>query len=242
MAFRGHGPPDDPDAYWRRRFFILGGGFAVLMLVAWLFGSGGPSRQASQTAAARASTAAREAQGSLPSAAYGMPHQARPSLSASATPSPSPTGGAAGTPSPSASASVKASAAGKQCPAGSVVLSLFTSQPDYRPAEQPTFNVYAVSTSSAACQLKYGPAAVRVLVTRRGKVVWDSTACKATNQGARTVHLAPGVPQVVTLSWNRKASAQSCAGALPSGQWGTFQAVAQADGHPSPVRSFQLLR
>jgi hypothetical protein len=244
MAFRGHGPPDDPDAYWRRRFFILGGGFAVLMLAAWLFGSGGPSRQASQTAAARASTAAREAQGSLPSAAYGAPYQARPPLSASATPSPSPTGSAAGTPSPSpsASASAKASAAGKQCPAGSVVLSLFISQRDYRPAEQPTFNVYAVSTSPAACQLKYGPAAVRVLVTRRGKVVWDSTACKATNQGAQTLHLTPGVPQVVTLSWDRKASAQSCAGALPSGQSGTFQAVAQVDGHVSPVRSFQLLR
>jgi hypothetical protein len=248
MAFRGHGPPDDPDAYWRRRFFILGGGFAVLMLAAWLFGSSGPSRQASQTAAARASTAAREAQGSLPSAAYGTPYQARPPLSASATPSPSPTGGAVGAPSPSpsasasASASAKASAAGKQCPAGSVVLSLFTSQPDYRPAEQPTFNVYAVSTSPAACQLKYGSAAVRVLVTRRGKVVWDSTACKATSQGARTVHLTPGVPQVVTLSWNRKASSQSCAGALSSGQWGTFQVVAQVDGHASTVRSFQLLR
>jgi hypothetical protein len=244
MAFRGHGPPDDPDAYWRRRFFILGGGFAVLMLAAWLFGSGGPSRQASPTAKARASAAAREAQGSLPSAAYGLPYQARLSLSASATPSPSLTGSAVGTPSPSpsASASAKASAAGRQCPTGSVVLSLFTSQPDYRPAEQPTFNVYAVSTSPAACQLQYGPAAVRVLVTRRGKVVWDSTACKATHQGSRTVHLTPGVPQIVTLSWNRKASAQSCAGALSGGQWGTFQVVAQADGHPSPVRSFQLLR
>ena len=198
----------------------------------------------SQTTAVRASAAAREAQGSLPSAAYGTPYQARPPLSASATPSPSPTGSAAATPSPSpsASASAKASAVGKQCPAGSVVLSLFTSQPGYRPAEQPTFNVYAVSTSSAACQLKYGPAAVRVLVTRRGNVVWDSAACKATHQGARTVHLTPGVPQVVTLSWNRKASAQSCTGALPSGQRGTFQVIAQADGHASPVRTFQLLR
>jgi hypothetical protein len=242
MAFRGHGPPDDPDAYWRRRFFILGGGLAVLTLAAWLFGSGGPSRQASQTAAARASTAAREAQGSLPGAAYGMPYQARPSLSASATPSPSATGSAAGAPSPSSSASAKASAAGKQCPGSSVVLSLFTSQPGYQPAEQPTFNVYAVSTSPTACQLNYGPAAVRVLVTRRGQVVWDSAACKATHQGARAVHLTPGVPQVVTLSWDRKASAQSCAGALPSGQQGTFQVVAQADGHASPVRSFQLLR
>jgi hypothetical protein len=44
------------------------------------------------------------------------------------------------------------------------------------------------------------------------------------------------------ISWNRKASAQSCAGTLPSGQQGTFQVVAQADGHASPVRSFQMLR
>jgi hypothetical protein len=238
---RGHSGPDDPDAYWRRRFFILGGGLAVLMLLAWLFGSGGPSRQASQAAAAHASMAARQERGSLPSAAYGTPYGARPSQSASTTSLPSISDRSTDSPSPSASAAARASGAVKHCPAASIVLSLFTSQPSYQPKEEPAFDVYAVSTSATACQLRYGPAAVRVVVTRHGKVVWDSAACKTTRQGARMVRLAPGVPQEVELAWNRKAAARSCAGSLPSGEQGTFQAVAQADGHSSPARSFKLV-
>jgi hypothetical protein len=238
---RGHYGPDDPDAYWRRRFFILGGGLAVLMLLAWLFGSGGPSRQASQAAAVHASMAARQARESLPSAAYGTPYGAKPSQSASTTPFPSISDSSTGSPSPSASTAARASGAVKHCPAVSIVLSLFTSQPSYQPKEQPTFDVYAVSTSASACQLRYGPATVRVVVTRHGRVVWDSAACKTTRQGARTVHLAPGVPQEVELTWNRKAATRSCAGSLPQGEWGTFQAVAQADGHSSPIRSIKLV-
>lgn len=245
MTFRGNSEPDDPDAYWRRRFFILGGGLAVLMLLAWLFGGGGPSKQATQAAAVRASAAARQARGSLPSAAYGTPYGAASASSAPwDTPSPS------ASPSPTASASPSASAgaaAGKpgpggQCAAGSVVLSLFTSQPVYQSGQAPTFNVYAVSTSASSCRLKYGPAAVRILVTRSGKMVWDSGACQAARQHAPTVHLAPGVPQEVAVSWNRTAPGRSCAGMLPHSGSGTFEAVAQADGHSSPVRSFRIVR
>lgn len=258
IAFRNNGEPDDPDAYWRRRFFILGGGLAVLMLLAWLFGGGGPSKQATQTAAARAAAAARQEQGSLPSAAYGSPYgasasaapwdtpSASPSATASAGPSPSASASGKPSPSPSASSSAAAAAAKKpgkdgQCAAGSVVLSLFTSQATYQAGQEPTFNVYAVSTSPAACRLTYGPAAVRVLVTRSGKVVWDSRACPAARQGAQAVHLTPGVPQEVALSWNPKAPGRSCAGTLPHGGSGTFEATAQAAGHSSPVRSFKLL-
>jgi hypothetical protein len=238
---RGHGDPGDPDAYWRRRFFILGGGLAVLMLLAWLFGSGGPSRQASQAAAAHASMAARQARESLPSAAYGTPYGAKPSQSASTTPFHSISDSSTHSPSPSASAGAQTPGAGKHCPAASIVLSLFTSQSSYQSREQPTFDVYAVSTSASACQLRYGLAAVRVVVTGHGKVVWDSAACKTTRQAARMVNLAPGVPQEVELAWNRKAAARSCAGSLPRGERGTFQAVAQADGHSSPIRSFKLV-
>ncbi|HEX6451154.1 MAG TPA: hypothetical protein VF060_17015 [Trebonia sp.] len=238
---RGRGDPGDPDAYWRRRFFILGGGLAVLMLLAWLFGSGGPSRQASQAAAAHASMAARQTRESLPSAAYGTPYGARPSQSASTTPFPSISDSPTNLPSPSASGAARASGAGRPCPPASIVLSLFTSQPSYQPEEQPTFDVYAVSTSASACQLRYGPAAVRVVATRQGKVVWDSAACQTTRQTARMVNLAPGVPQEVELAWNRQAAARSCAGSLPPDEWGIFQAVAQADGHSSPIRSFKLV-
>lgn len=204
------------------------------MLLAWMFGSGGPSRQQSQTAAVRASAATRQAQGSLPSAAYGSPY-------APPSPSPSPSLKPSPSPSPSASAAAKAAGARKRCPAGSVVLSLFTSQPGYRPQQPPKFIVYAVSTTASGCKLAYGPGAVRVRVSRHGKVVWDSASCKAAHQGTRTVRLEQGVPQEVALSWNRSASTESCAGRLPSGSTGTFEAVANADGFSSPARSFKLL-
>jgi hypothetical protein len=243
LTKRDSNGPDDPDAYWRRRFFILGGGLGVLMLVAWLAGGGGgPSKQASQTAATHAATAARQERSSLPGAGLSSP-------SALASPSPSPSRSASARPvvshtpsaKPSASASGTAKAGGKRCPAGSMVLSLFTSAGSYRPSEQPKFTVYSVSTSAAPCTMAFGPGAVRVVVTRRGHVVWNSASCKSSDQGQQTAEFSQGVPQEVSLTWNRKASAQSCAGTLVPGEWGTFQAVAKANGHSSPVRTFKLL-
>jgi hypothetical protein len=122
-----------------------------------------------------------------------------------------------------------------------VVLTVVTSQSAYRSGEQPKFSVYAVSTSASGCRLRYGPGAVRLVVTRHGKVVWNSAACQAAHQGARTVRLDQGVPQEVALSWDRKASGRSCAGTLSHGSSGTFEAAASADGFSSPSRSFKLL-
>lgn len=236
ITFRSNGEPDDPNAYWRRRFFILGGGLAVLMLLAWLFGGGGPSKQASQTAAARASAAAQRNRDSLPSAATGQPS---PGPSSSASPS------ATFSPSPSASGTLAAGkapgkGAGTACAAGRVVLSMFTGQPDYQAGQEPVFHVYAVSTSQSACRMKYGPSAVRILVTQHGKKVWDSAACPGAGAGAQVTTLTPGVPQGVTLTWNPKAHGR-CAGTLSPGGSGTFEAMATADGHFSPVRSFKVL-
>src|SRR3984957_18348140 len=60
----------DPSAYWRRRFFILGGGVAVLGLCAWLFPGGHPAAPRA-SATAQASMAALAKRGDLPPAAYG---------------------------------------------------------------------------------------------------------------------------------------------------------------------------
>src|SRR5262249_21934792 len=157
---------------------------------------------ASQAAAGQASAAASEGRESLPRVAYGTPYGAQPSRSPSATPSPSVSGSASPSATPSPSSSAAATAKAGPCPAGNAVLSLFTSQPSYRSGQQPKFNVYAVSTSASACQLKYGSAAVRVVVTRQGKVIWDSAACKTTQGSAGMVSMAPGVPQEVSLAWN----------------------------------------
>ena len=76
-ANRRSGRPADPSAYWRRRFFILGGGLAVLAVLAWQFTGKGPS--AGTPAAVGSSMAALQAGETLPSAAYGSP-AAAPSL------------------------------------------------------------------------------------------------------------------------------------------------------------------
>jgi hypothetical protein len=240
-ANRRSGRPTDPSAYWRRRFFILGGGLTVLAVLAWQFTGKGPS--AESPAADGSSMAALQAGETLPSAAYGSP-AAVPSLTTPAeippttppvTPSATPS---SAKPKPSASAST--TAAGPSCAPGDIVLTLVTSQASYGRTAQPEFHVYAVSTASSPCQLAYGAGSVRVVVTMHGQVVWDSSACKAA--AAQPVQFQLGVPQLLTVSWNRQATGPSgCAGSLPAGATGTFDAVAQTAGQSSQVRTFKLV-
>lgn len=243
-ANRDPGGPADPSAYWRRRFFILGGGLAVLAVLAWQFSGSGPDPSAA-SAAARSSMAALRMGETLPPEAYGSP-AAAPSLTTpaevpptSAPPSPSPSA----TPTrakPSAKATPSGAAAGRSCAPGDIVLSLLTSQASYGKAAQPQFLVYAVSTAKSPCQLPYGPGSVRVVVTRHGHVVWDSAACRSAV--GKPVQFQLGVPQPLTISWNRQAASPSgCAGSLSPGATGTFDAVAMMAGRSSQVRAFKLV-
>ena len=228
--------PTNPSAYWRRRFFILGGGLTVLAVLAWQFTGKGPS--GGTPAADGASMAALQAGETLPSAAYGSP-AAEPSLTTPAeippTTAPPVTPSAA-----KSSAKPKPTAAGPSCAPGDIVLTLVPSQASYGQAAQPQFNVYAVLTASSPCQLPYGAGSVRVVVTRHGQVVWDSSACKAAAD--KPVQFQLGVPQLLTISWNRQSTGPSgCAGSLPIGATGTFDAVAQTAGQSSQVRTFKLV-
>lgn len=120
------------------------------------------------------------------------------------------------------------------------MLTLVTTRASYGQTAQPEFHIYAVSTASRACQLPYGAGSVRVVVTRHGQVVWDSSACKAA--AAKPVQFQLGVPQLLTVSWNRQATGPSgCAGSLSAGATGTFDAVAMTAGQSSEVRSFKLV-
>lgn len=232
----------DPEAYWRRRFFILVGGIVVLVGIAWLLsGKGHGTPSASPATALRAGD-------TLPSAAYGNAWPgATPTLGTSpsaavskAQPTPSPASSSGGT-SQTPVANISSGAAGSRCAPADIVLSLFTSQASYTQSAQPQFDVYAVSTASSPCQMAYGPGSVRVVVTRHGQVVWDSSACGS--PAAKTVQFQRGVPQMLTITWNRAASSPSgCAGSLAPGAWGTFDAVAMSGGQASPVRTFTLSR
>jgi hypothetical protein len=243
------GRPADPNAYWRRRFFILGGGLVLLAVLAWFFtGAQGPS--AGTSAAAQASMAALQGNDTLPSVAYGSAW-AGPSAKPSVTARPRPTVKVGAKPTESAKAKDRGAAGkrsgatstatrGSGCSPADIVLSLVTSQASYSQDEQPRFEVFAVSTAPGDCQLAYGPKSVRVVVTYLGQVKWDSAGCAAA--AAKPVLFKRGVPQVLTISWNRAAKAPAgCAGDLPAGAWGTFQAVATTAGQSSPARTFKLL-
>jgi hypothetical protein len=218
--------------YWRRRFLILCAGVVALGVCAWLIpGAHTPSRRAA--ADVRQSVAALNKRLALPTAAYG---------SAWASPTPS-------TPPPTAPAILatthpaiggQPSAAGTaRCAPDSIVLSLLTSQASYRRGARPAFSVYAVSTAAAACTLSFGAGAVRVIVTRKGHVVWDSAACRPAP--ARPARFTLGVPQVLALTWNPRATRPSgCGGSLKAGGSGPFDAVALSHGQSSPVRAFKM--
>jgi hypothetical protein len=231
----------DPEAYWRRRFFILVGGLVVLVGIAWLLSGKGHGTQASSP------TTALRAGDTLPSAAYGSAWPgATPTLGTSpsaavsnAQPAPSPTSGASISQTPVANTS--SGTVGSRCAPADIVLSLLTSQASYTQSERPQFDVYAVSTASSPCQMAYGAGSVRVVVTRNGQVVWDSRSCGS--PAATTVQFQRGVPQLLTVTWNRAATSPSgCAGSLAQGASGTFDAVALTAGQSSPVRTFTLSR
>jgi hypothetical protein len=133
-----------------------------------------------------------------------------------------------------------ASAAGAPlCAPSAIVLSLFTSQASYAQGARPAFSVYAVSTAAAACTLSFGAGAVRVIVTRNGHVAWDSAACRPAP--ARPARFALGVPQVLALTWDSRATRPAgCGGSLTAGESGTFDAVAMIHGQSSPVRAFTI--
>ena len=233
----------DPESYWRRRFFILVVGLVLVGGITWVLsvmagpvkpiqvagkGHGGPS----------ASLSVRD---TLPAAAYGAPSAGGP-LSGGASAAATPTAASSRSASAGGSATVHA-APGRTCSPASIVLSLFTAQSRYSAGQQPRFEVYAVSTAPGTCELAYGPSGVRVVVTRKGQVMWDSAACAP--QGRAPVAPGParftqGVPRVTAITWDRRASRSGCAGAVPAGASGTFDAVAMADGMSSQVRAFSL--
>jgi len=233
---------DDGRAYWRRRVFILCGGVVALGVCAWLF-PGARQPSAHEAAATRASMATLNRQQRLPPAASG-PAWPRPSAPASPAAAAKPANalGAKKTPTkPNYRPSAVPAPGVAPCTPADVVLSLFTSQPSYAKGARPSFSVYAVSMSAAACTLTYGAGSVQVVVTRHGQVVWDSAACKPS--AVKAVRFTPGVPQVLTLVWNPEVTQPTgCAGSLPFGSSGALDAVAMSHGQSSPVRPFTLDR
>jgi len=117
-------------------------------------------------------------------------------------------------------------------------MTLFTTKPSYASAERPVFEVYAVSTSASECAFRFGPGVVHVLVSQRGRVVWNSAECRpaATNE----VRMQRGVPAEMSVTWNRHAP-YGCRGWLVGHPTGRFTATARSGAQSSPATDFELV-
>jgi hypothetical protein len=255
-TYSDEGDTGQPDSYWRRRVITLAAGLSLLGLLAWAFSGGGgkPVNPAAKTS---------QASGVLPAAAYsgapspsnGVTGSASPGSvtgrsPASGLPSLSPTSSpgsrssAGGKPRASASGQAGAAAGsgpqqGGGCSPRAVVLSLFTSRPDYYGGQDPEFELYAVSTASGACPFDTSPEKLHVVVMSSGRIIWDSADC-ARGQANRVAELRRGVPAQESVSWNRTISLPGCVTLASAARPGTYQVQARTDIVASPVRTFKL--
>jgi hypothetical protein len=254
-AYRDETEEDDtyrPDSYWRRRVITLAAGLSLVGLLAWAFSGGGgkPVTPAPKTS---------QASGVWPAAAYsGAPSPSNDATGsaapgsvtgrspASGLPSPSSPPSAGGKPTTSAPASGRAGVAagsgpqpGGGCSPAAVVLSLFTSRPDYHSGQDPEFELYAVSTASGACPFDTSPKRFHLVVMSSGRIIWDSADC-ARGHGHRVTELRRGVPTQETVSWNRTISLPGCVTLAAAARPGTYQVQARTATVASPVRTFKL--
>jgi hypothetical protein len=202
--------------YWRRRFLALAVGMAVLALLAWAFsGAIGASRAASDspprkpthhTVASRSTTS--------PSATPSITPSQHPTKSASPKParhkSPKPTPSATHSTRPPAAHKKTTAKGGLQpCPAGAVVLSLFSSQGSYATGQTPQFQIDVVSTAADSCTFDIGARHVVLQISQGSHLVWTSAQC-AEGTASLIVTLRRGVPTIVPMTWDGRRSSAGC--------------------------------
>jgi hypothetical protein len=267
-AYRDDNDTDQPDAYWRRRVITLFAGLTLLGLLAWAFSGGGgkpasPAPKNSQASGILPAVAYSGAPTSpSPNAGGSGPALASPAASLpfpTVTPSSgagrSGSGTTVGKPAARRPAAGQAGAGnvapaaasgggvepGGGCSPGSMVLSLFSSRPDYYAGQDPEFNIYAVSTASRACSFDVSPARLHVVVMSSGRVIWDSADCTR-GEPNRVAEFSRGVPVQGSVTWNRTISLPGCVTLASAAHPGTYQVQARDATVASPVRTFRLVR
>jgi hypothetical protein len=227
-------PPVGAATYWKRRFFVLAAGLAVLAVIAWGLSGALNSGRA-------AGLAGRGAHSHAHSSSPG------PASSASQTPSNSPA------PSPSATSSTPAAKRKTQnppptahgptgnCPRRDVVLSLFPAQTSFSRAQPPQFSVDVVSTASRTCTFNVGPKFLTVTITAGKDRVWGSADClKLTGRGVLLTKLVRGIPTVLPVTWDLRTSVPGCSQPQSRARSGSYAAVATDDGLSSAPAEFRV--
>jgi hypothetical protein len=211
--------------YWRRRCVALLIGLAVLALLAWAFAGALGGNAPAGNPAATVSVA-----GTLPpvQAAGHAPARGKPAAAAAAGRN------ARSAPSGSQGGGIQ------PCPAGDVVLSLFSSQASYSTTQTPEFEVDVVSTAGRTCTFDIGAAHVLLQISGRSGPVWTSAQC-AEGQASLVTRLHRGVPTIVPIAWNDQRSSPGCPVPGATAPAGTYTAMATDQAaQGSNVLSFRI--
>ncbi|MGA3152158.1 MAG: hypothetical protein ABSD40_07105 [Streptosporangiaceae bacterium] len=203
--------------YWRRRLLALILGLTALGLVTWAI-----------------------------SGAIGPAGSARPVGSALATGpagGPAATGTGAAIPSASSSATAGPSSARPASPGYCwrdwIVLSLSASQARYGRAQLPQFDVDVVSTGAGTCLFNVGADDVVLVIYSGSRQVWSSADCVA-GSGSLVISLQKGVPTVLPISWDRRASVSGCPADTSLGPAGTYSATVRDGSLASNSVTFRM--
>ena len=227
-----------PVVYWRRRFFALVVGLAILAVVAWALNGAvarpAPAADRSGTNVANTGAALQPSTDDTPSSA------ASPGSSSAAAKAPA--GAADRSPTPGASASSHATVVHHgppPCASADVVISLFSAQGSYSARQTPEFEVDVVSTADRTCLFNIGASHLVLQVTRGSKQIWTSADC-AEGQASLVTRLRRGIPTVVPITWNGQRSAKGCPVPGKAAAPGDYTATATDDQLSSSPLPFRL--
>ncbi len=232
--------------YWRRRFIALVVGMAVLALLAWAFsGALGSSRAAGDSlprkpthhAVAGARTPSPSATPtSTPTKQTTKPASRKPDTHKSPKPTPSATQASQ---HPVVHKKTTAKGGLRPCPAGDVVLSLFSSQGSYATGQTPQFQIDVVSTAADSCTFDIGARHVVLQISQGKNLVWTSAQC-AEGTASLIVTLHRGVPTIVPMTWDGRRSSAGCPVPGAAAKKGSYTAQAVDGSLRSNSIAFRL--
>jgi hypothetical protein len=210
-----------PATYWRRRAVVLAAGAAVLGLPIWAVNQALGGSQAPGQGPSRSSTSHVAGPGTRSQAGTGhWQAPTRETADLGSRPRTRPSGGP-----PGASTAPSPRPGRQTCARAAVLLTLRSTRHRYRPGEQVTFVVGAVSTTSRPCRLDLGPRFTSVVVASGGTPLWDSSSCLR-GTGSRVVMLRRGAPAFLRITWDRRTSLSGCPGQGTAAAASTYTAAA----------------
>jgi hypothetical protein len=221
--------------YWRRRVVVLVAAVAALGLPVWAVNEALGGSRAPGQGSARSHSRHVAGPGAHPRAGRERGQApTRETADLGSRPRPGPSADPGG-----ASASPSAMPGRQTCARRAVRLTLRSAQHRYRPGEQVTFVVGAVSASTRPCRFDLGSRFTSVVVAFSGTPLWDSSSCLR-GTGFRVVMLRRGTPAFLRIAWDRRTSLSGCPGQGTAVRPGTYTAAAFNGQLRSPATTFVL--